>query len=124
MLFPHRADRRGWRRDERWADDHPDHPATHPAFWGTITATLANASKIGVKSGDYPVVDGAKNEVYASIFDRDIKGNVQRGLLCFSKAQEDVVIYPILPDVVGKPQSFRWTDDLVPLIRSVTGEYR
>ncbi len=102
VLFPHRADRRGWRRDERWADDHPDHPATHPAFWGTITATFANASKIGAKSGDYPVVDGAKNEVYASIFDRDIKGNVQRGLLCFSQAQEDVVIYPILPDVGRK----------------------
>ena len=67
-----------------------------------VNAVFANASKIGTRSDDYPVVDGEKNEVYASIFDHTTNGMVKRGLLCFSQSQEDVVIHPILPDAGEK----------------------
>jgi prepilin-type processing-associated H-X9-DG protein len=98
VVHPQRADWRGWRRDERWKDDHPDHPATNPAFWQTVTATLANASSLGVGLDDYPVIDGALDEVFAALCDHELDdGTSERGVLYFSQVQEDVTVHTVLP---------------------------
>jgi hypothetical protein len=93
VMFPRSANLKGWKGDERWKDDHKDHPATHPDFWRMLTATLANASKLGAKPKDYPVIDGEKDEVYGAL----VEHNGEPGILYFSQTEKDVTVRPRIP---------------------------
>jgi hypothetical protein len=93
VMFPTSANRKGYFGDDRWADDHKDHPATDPEFWTMLTKTLSNASKLGAGTKDYPVVDGAKDEVYGAIMEK----NGVPGVLYFSQVNSDVEKTVLLP---------------------------
>ena len=97
-MYPHRADWVGWRGDDRWKDNHHDHPSANPAFWRMVVETLANASKLGANAPDYPIVDGVLDEVFAAIVDHSLEdGNTERGVMYFSQVEKDVVVTQRLP---------------------------
>ncbi|OQB42729.1 MAG: Beta-galactosidase III [Candidatus Latescibacteria bacterium ADurb.Bin168] len=86
IMLPVCANRKGYFGDDRWADDHKDHPATHPAFWDMLTETLANASRLDVGLEDYAIFDGVQDEVYGALMER---AGV-RGVMFFSQVNSDV----------------------------------
>ncbi|HOM57028.1 MAG TPA: hypothetical protein PLG27_04685, partial [Candidatus Latescibacteria bacterium] len=93
VMLPVCANRKGYFGDDRWADDHKDHPATHPAFWEMLTKTLANASKLDVGVEDYAIFDGVRDEVYGALMER---AGV-RGVMFFSQVNSDVTKTVRLP---------------------------
>ena len=86
VMFPQCADMKGWWGDERWKDDHKDHPATNPEFWQVITKALGEASSLGAKAADHIVLDGEKDEVYVAVVEEDGKP----GLLFLNQNDKDV----------------------------------
>ena len=58
-----------------------------------LTRVLSNASALGNGVADYPVIDGAKDEVYGCLMDHGDR----RGVLYYSQIEHDVEVRPIIP---------------------------
>ena len=82
-VWPGSVTLNGTRHDERWADDHPDHPATDPVFWDDLVALLRGFSALGDGFADLLIPDGERDEVYATSF--------SDGILFYNQSDEDVI---------------------------------
>jgi len=89
VMYNRSANLKGWHGDDRWPRDYKDHPATHPGFWTTVSSTLAHASALGTEIGDYPVIDGEKDEVFGAL--------MEHGILYFSQVEREVTKRPCVP---------------------------